>query len=73
LLGLALGGAGAAPQGKPGQTTTPPARGERVKDSVKVGDPAPDFTLSNLQGQQPVTLSAFKGKRPVVLVFGSYT
>jgi hypothetical protein len=37
------------------------------------GDWAPDFTLRR-QGQAGrVTLSAFRGQRPVVLVFGSYT
>jgi hypothetical protein len=34
---------------------------------LEVGDPAPDFTLSGVQ------LSSFRGKKPVVLVFGSYT
>ncbi len=34
---------------------------------VQVGDPAPDFTLPNQQGE-PVTLSQFRG-RPVVLYF----
>ena len=37
------------------------------------GDLAPDFTLRR-QGQSGrVTLSAFRGHRPVVLVFGSYS
>lgn len=37
------------------------------------GDFAPDFSLRR-QGQSGrVTLSAFRGQRPVVLVFGSYT
>ena len=39
----------------------------------KAGDPAPDFTLSSPDGARTVTLSTFRGKRPVVLVFGSYT
>ncbi len=34
---------------------------------------APDFTLPRLQGGGSVTLSSFAGKRPVALVFGSYT
>lgn len=37
---------------------------------LKPGDPAPDFTLKDLQGQTTVTLSQLKGK-PVVLLFGS--
>ena len=42
-------------------------------DRLKVGDPAPDFTLPAVDGKETVTLSAFKGKRPVVLIFASYT
>lgn len=42
--------------------------------SVKQGDPAPDFTLARLTGDgAPVTLSSHFGRRPVALVFGSYT
>jgi len=48
-------------------------RGERWPDKLKVGDMAPDFTLKSLDGPQTVTLSDFRGKRPVVLIFGSYT
>ncbi len=40
---------------------------------VPAGKPAPDFTLKSLDGKTQVTLSSFKGKRPVALVFGSYT
>jgi hypothetical protein len=38
-----------------------------------VGDTAPDFTLSTQDGKTTVTLSEHRGKRPVVLVFGSFT
>ncbi len=41
--------------------------------SVKPGEPAPDFTLPRLSGSGSVTLSDHFGKRPVALVFGSYT
>jgi hypothetical protein len=41
--------------------------------SVHVGDTAPDFTLPRLDHTGTVTLSAFRGSKPVVLVFGSYT
>jgi cytochrome oxidase Cu insertion factor (SCO1/SenC/PrrC family) len=40
---------------------------------LKVGDVAPDFTLKTQDGKGEVKLSAFRGKKPVVLVFGSYT
>jgi peroxiredoxin len=36
--------------------------------TVLIGDQAPDFTLQNQNGEE-VTLSSFKGKKPVVLVF----
>ena len=46
--------------------------------SVQQGEPAPDFTLPWLpgsgEGRGPsLTLSDHFGKRPVALVFGSYT
>lgn len=39
----------------------------------KVGETAPDFTLSTQDGKSTVTLSDFRDRRPVVLVFGSFT
>ena len=45
----------------------------RVPDKIKVGDTAPDFRLKSLDGKQTVELSSFKGDKPVVLIFGSYT
>ncbi len=41
--------------------------------SPKVGDLAPDFELQDPDGNVTVRLSDFRGKRPVALVFGSYT
>ena len=35
---------------------------------IKVGQPAPDFTLENIDGKQ-VSLSDFRNKKSVVLVF----
>jgi hypothetical protein len=43
------------------------------RGSLAPGDVAPDFTLSTLDHTGTVTLSSHRGKRPVVLVFGSYT
>ena len=37
-------------------------------ETLKVGDPAPDFTLKDQDGN-PVALSGFRGKKNVVLVF----
>jgi peroxiredoxin len=39
----------------------------------KVGDMAPDFTLQDLTGTETITLSEFRGQKPVALIFGSYT
>ncbi len=41
--------------------------------SPKVGDLAPDSELQDPEGVTRVRLSDFRGKRPVALVFGSYT
>lgn len=48
-------------------------RGASREGKLKVGNPAPDFTLASLDGKQQVTLSDFRGERPVALIFGSYT
>ena len=48
-------------------------RGKLPVDKLKVGDVAPDFTLKSVDGKETVKLSSFKGKKPVLLVFGSYT
>ena len=45
------------------------ARGGRLK----VGDPAPGFTLPVADRQSFVSLASFRGQKPVVLIFGSYT
>ena len=39
----------------------------------RAGDLAPDFTLSDISGKNSITLSDFRGKKPVALVFGSFT
>jgi hypothetical protein len=39
----------------------------------KAGDLAPDFTLFDISGTESITLSVCRGKKPVALVFGSYT
>jgi len=39
----------------------------------KVGDKAPDFELYDINGQNPIRLSDFRGRKPAALVFGSFT
>jgi hypothetical protein len=41
--------------------------------TLSVGETAPDFQLLTLDHKSEVQLSSFRGKQPVVLVFGSYT
>lgn len=40
----------------------------RVMGNIKVGQPAPDFTLKDLSGH-PVTLSAYRGNKVVLMDF----
>lgn len=42
-------------------------------EAPKEGDWAPDFTLFDLSGEKSITLSDFRGVKPVALVFGSFT
>ena len=46
---------------------------ERETHAPTVGSPAPDFELPRLGGGEKARLSAFRGQRPVALIFGSYT
>lgn len=50
-----------------------PVQKEMDAQAPREGDIAPDFTLYDIKGQDAVTLSEFRGKKPVALVFGSYT
>jgi hypothetical protein len=50
-----------------------PVQKELDLQAPKAGDLAPDFTLTDSTGTDTVTLSQFRGKKPVALVFGSFT
>lgn len=63
----------ASAQPLPGERFTPPARGERHTDTLKVGDTAPVFTLPAASGSKETALASFRGQKPVVLIFGSCT
>ncbi len=45
----------------------------RTDGAPKVGEMAPTFKLMSLDGKNETDLASFRGKRPVVLFFGSYT
>ena len=40
---------------------------------LKVGQLAPDFALQSLDRSRVVQLASFRGRQPVVLIFGSHT
>jgi hypothetical protein len=71
--GLSAGAAALGLAQPPKEVITPPAKGERLPDTLKLGDVAPDFTLKTVDGKTEVTLSEFRCQKPVVLIFGSYT
>lgn len=50
-----------------------PAQAGRHPETLRQGDVAPDFTLRSPDKQQTVKLGDFRGEKPVVLIFGSYT
>ena len=54
------------------QTKLGPKDGANLPPSdlnrIKVGEEAPDFTLEDMDGK-PVTLSSYRGRKSVVLVF----
>jgi hypothetical protein len=42
-------------------------------EGPKLDAPAPDFSLKSPDGKTTITLSEFRGKSPVALIFGSFT
>jgi thiol-disulfide isomerase/thioredoxin len=45
----------------------------RHPETLRAGDSAPDFSLKSPDGEKTVRLSDYRGAKPVVLIFGSYT
>jgi thiol-disulfide isomerase/thioredoxin len=50
-----------------------PAQAGRHPETLRQGDPAPDFTLQSPDHKETVKLSDLRGHKAVVLIFGSYT
>ena len=44
-----------------------------IHEGPAVGDLAPEFRLRTQDGDQEYRLSQFRGRKPVVLIFGSFT
>jgi alkyl hydroperoxide reductase subunit AhpC len=44
-----------------------------VHEGPALNASAPDFTLRTEDGKKAITLSDYRGKKPVVLIFGSFT
>lgn len=56
-----------------GRSEFSPERQKSRAQGPKPGDVAPDFELRSPDGEVTFKLSSFKGKKPVVLVFGCFT
>ena len=60
-----------------GETAKPTGNGNSrnndKRGSLKVGEMAPTFVLDSLKGDSRTDLTEFRKKKPVVLIFGSYT
>jgi hypothetical protein len=69
LAGWLLATASLTSHAQPDRTNPNP----RPAPAPRVGETAPDFKLQTKDGGREVRLSSFKGQRPVVLVFGSFT
>ena len=41
--------------------------------SLRIGDPAPDFSLAKLDKSSNLRLSEINARQPVAMIFGSYT
>jgi peroxiredoxin Q/BCP len=67
LVVIALTGFGQQPTVSPAKQAVA-QQPEPPKTHLKVGQPAPDFTLTDTEGKE-VSLHDFKGKKNVVLAF----
>ena len=66
--------AGAALAQETGETRGEQTKQQRPRPAApKIGEEAPLFTLASLDGKKETDLKSFRGQRPVILFFGSYT
>lgn len=59
------------PQGRPGEVITKPDLSERVRSDLAVGAVAPNFTLPRVGAAGELALADYRGKKPLVLIFGT--
>ena len=72
VLGISLLAADAFAQTRPDRRQG--RNRQRGQDSgLRVGQEAPTFVLKSLDGESETDLSTFRGEKPVILFFGSYT
>lgn len=50
-----------------------PPRARQQDRSLRVGQYAPTFRLASYDGKTETDVKEFRGKRPVIVFFGSYT
>jgi peroxiredoxin len=58
-------------QARPGEVITRPDTRERVRSNLKAGDAAPEFSLPRVGADGEIALADYRGKKPVVLIFGT--
>ncbi len=73
VFGLSAIAANAAQEDPPENQRRRPGRPAAAHKAPEAGQVAPTVTLNSLDGKQTVELANFKGKRPVIMFFGSYT
>lgn len=74
LMVSVAGGTALAQSGGSGATSQPNrAQQAQERKPLKVGDLAPTFALASLDGKKLTDIKSFRGKKPVLLFFGSYT
>ena len=73
VSGLLVGCNREVPIAKKPIYTPPKSRYSHEYDGPMLGEIAPAFTLTSLDQKTTTHLAEFRGKRPVVLIFGSYS
>ena len=74
LTAALIAGAATAQQGRNRQGRQGQGRQRQLEEgALKIGQYAPTFDLKSLDGKDTFGLKGFRGEKPVILFFGSYT